>query len=138
MKARYSIVISLILGLFVITGCGDKNQKAAINSFEDELKEIEQIEERSEGIQSADEAFKLIRDLNKSMKSVRDAVLNLDTEYAELQDEGKKKQIEKRFSEANEKLDASLKTISKNIEPYKDNERVKPMIEKLNDVLISK
>lgn len=138
MKARNLIIASIIAGLFFMAGCGEEAPKEKIGTLKSELDEIKKLEEKSKNLQTADDAFTLIRDLNKNMKNVRDAVLDMDTEYNALEDESRKKEVEQRFAKVNKQLDASLETISKNVEPYKDDERVQRILSKLHEILISK
>jgi len=138
MKKYHFISISLLLGLFIVAGCADKKPKETINTLQDNVKEIQKLEKRSENIQNAEQAFTLLRDLNKTMKDVRNAVLELDANYPSMKDESRKQEIEQRFEEINKELNASLATISENVKPYKDDERVTQITNKLNEVLISK
>lgn len=138
MKARYSIIISLLIGIFLITGCADEKPQKAIETLNEELKEIDKLVERSENIENENDAFTLVRDLNKSMKDVRDAVLSMDSEYAELKNESQREKVKAQFAEANKKLDEKLQKISKNVEPFKDKPRVKQIMGKFHEVLISK
>lgn len=134
MKARLIIITSFVLGVFLLSGCGGKK---TISDLEKEAKEIQQIEKRSENISNATEAFKLLRDLNQSMKDVREVVLAMDSKYRNASDAEKQKMTND-FDKVNKKIDKSLSAINSNIEPYEDDEKVTNMLNKLNDILISR
>ena len=111
-------------------------------------KEIDKIEQRSENVQTKEEAFTVLRDLNGAMKDVREAVLGLDNKYKDMRVGGKEYQEAKQsadfkktmaeFEKINSDIDSSLAAISQNLEPYKEDEEVKKMLEKLQSLLISR
>ena len=125
------------MSMIFLSSCKEE-PKEAINTLEDEAKEIENLAERSKDINNAEDAFVLLRDLNQAMKHVRDAVLLLDNQFNKIDDEAKKESIEERFAKVNKEIDNNLNTISKNLDPYKDSEKVDQMMKKLEQVMISK
>ncbi|MFO8234362.1 MAG: hypothetical protein R6U04_03000 [Bacteroidales bacterium] len=135
MKTRLTIITSLLLGIFIFSGCG--SEETTPENLDEDIKMLQELEERSGNIENKEEAFTLLRDLNQTMKSIRDKLLSMDAVYREASDE-EKKRMEEEFEEANEQMDASLKVIRENIDPYKDGEEVSKMIEKLNEIMISK
>ena len=146
MKKRLFLISSLFLGLLIFSGCG--SDTTPMEDLKTASKEIDKIEKRSENVSSTDEAFQLMRDLNQEIKDVRGAVMALDAEYTDMKpgseefekvtqtEEYKQKVAE--FEKVNAQIDSSLATISKNMEPYKDKEQVDQMIQKLQDLLISR
>ena len=134
---RHLIITSILLSIVILSGCG-KDEKSAISTLQSEVKEIQKIEQRSENIGSQEDAFNVLRDLNQSMKQVRDACLALDTEYRKSRDEAEKQQSLEQFTHLNQQIDESLSTISSNVEPYKDQEQIKQMLNKLRNLMISK
>jgi len=145
MKARLILISTLLAGILFMTGCGSETP---MQDMKDASKEIDKIEKRSKDLKNKEEAFTLLRDLNNAMKDVREAALTLDDEYKNMKAGGeefqKVKQSEdfkktmKEFNKINADIDSSLAVISKNLEPYKDDEEVKKMLEKLQTLLISR
>lgn len=134
MKTRLLIISSFLTGILILSGCGgDKTS----NNLGAEAAEIQMLAERSENLTNAEEAFALLRDLNQSVKDIREIVLTMDEAYAEAPVE-EKAAMEAEFDVVNSKIDTSLSIISKNIEPYRNNEKVEKMLNKLNDLLISR
>ena len=128
-----------------MTGCGSENP---MQNLKDAAKEIDKIEQQSENVQNTDQAFTTLRDLNNAMKDVREAVLALDNKYKNMkvggeefkkakQSEDFKKTMEE-FEKVNSDINASLATISENLDPYKKDEEVKKMLTKLQSLLISR
>lgn len=128
-----------------MSGCGSETP---MQDLRDASKEIDKLEEKSKNLKNKEEAFTLLRDLNNAMKDVREAALTLDSEYKNMkaggeeiqkakQSEGFKKTM-KEFSKINADIDSSLAVISKNMEPYKEDEEVKKMLNKLQTLLISR
>ena len=105
--------------------------------FQEEVKTIQQIEERSADISNAEEAFVLMRELNQNMKDIRDQILSMEQKYRKAS-ESEKQKLKSEFQEANTQIDQSLNVISGNIEPYKEDKRVSKMLDKLNEIMISK
>lgn len=134
MKTRLIIITGFLLSIFLLGGCGSEK---APEDLKTDVKEIQKLEKQSEDLSSADEAFTLLRNLNQTMKTVRDKILELDKNYRNAS-EAKKKEMENEFQEVNKEIDKSLKVIRKNIKPYEDDEQVSNMIDKLESMLISK
>ncbi|MCF8304009.1 MAG: hypothetical protein K9I94_12095 [Bacteroidales bacterium] len=134
MKARLIIITSIVLSVFLITGCGGKK---TVEDLEQEAKNLETLAERSQNIDNADEAFKLLRDLNQTMKDVRGIILAMDATYRDASD-SKKQEMTGEFEKVNNQIDKSLNTISENVEPFEDEEEVQKMLKKLEDLLISR
>jgi hypothetical protein len=130
-------MLPLLLTMLLLSACGGDKQ-GTLDKLRGEAKEIQNIEARSDQINSAEDAFNVLGDLNQSMKQVRDACLNLDAEYRETKETPAKDQMKKEFSQINRQIDQSLKTISKNLEPYKEKEEISRMLEKLREMMISK
>jgi PBP1b-binding outer membrane lipoprotein LpoB len=145
MKVRLTVISSLLAFMLFMTGCGSETP---MQDLRDAAKEIEQIEKQSQNVQNKEEAFTILRDLNGAMKDVREAVLALDSKYKNMKagsEEFKKakeseefKNTMEEFEKINSKIDSSLANISKNLDPYKDNEEVKKMLKKLQTLLISR
>lgn len=145
MKARIFVISTLLAGILFMTGCGSENP---MQNLKDAAKEIDKIEQQSENVQNTDQAFTTLRDLNNAMKDVREAVLALDNKYKNMkvggeefkkakQSEDFKKTMEE-FEKVNSDINASLATISENLDPYKKDEEVKKMLTKLQSLLISR
>lgn len=134
MKTRIILLTSVLLSVFILSSCGGEK---TVSDLEKEAKQIQKIEQRSKDINNEEEAFTLLRDLNQSMKDVREVVLSMDIQYREATD-AEKQEMTNNFKKVNKEIDQSLSVISKNVEPYKDEEKVKNMLEKLNDLLISR
>jgi len=136
MKTQITFITSLLVSILLFSGCQSENeQQGAL--LQKEVKSIQQIEERSTNIDNPEEAFVLMRELNQTMKDIRDQILSMEQKYRTVS-ESEKKQLESEFSKANTQIDQSLKVISGNIEPYKKDERVSKMLDKLNEIMISK
>ena len=145
MKIRLIVISSLLASILLMGGCGSETP---MKDLKDASNEIDKIEQQSENIQNKEEAFTVLRDLNSEMKNVREAVLALDNKYINMKPDSeefeKVKQSEEfkntmeEFEKINSDINSSLAVISENIEPYKDNEEVKKMIEKLQSLLISR
>ena len=145
MKIRLALISSLLVSILFLSGCGSE---APMQDLRNAAKQIDQIEKQSENVQNKEEAFTVLRDLNDAMKDVREAVLGLDNEYknmkvgseefqqAKQSEDFKNKMAE--FEKINSGIDSSLAAISKNLEPYKDDEEVKKMLTKLQGLLISR
>ncbi len=145
MKARLTVISSLLAFMLLMTGCASETP---MQDLKDAAKEIETIEKQSQDIQNKEEAFTILRDLNGAMKNVREAVLALDSKYKNMKtgsEEYKKakeseefKNTMEEFNKINTRIDSSLANISKNLEPYKDDQEVKKMLNKLQTILISR
>lgn len=130
----------------MFSGCG--SDATPMDQLKEASKEIDNIEERSADLNSPEEAFKLLRELNQVMKDVRGAVMGLDKEYTDMkpgseefnkiQQSAEFKQKMAEFEKVNAEIDNSLATISKNVEPYKEDKQVEDMLKKLEDILISR
>lgn len=134
MKSQITIIASLLLSLLFFSGC---QSETTPEDLQEDVKTIKEIEKRSENIENKEDAFEILRDLNQSLKSIRDKILELEMKYRDAS-ENERKQIEKEFNTANTEIDQSLKVISKNTEPYKEEEEVSKMLDKLNEIMISK
>lgn len=134
MKNQIIITASLLLSLIFFSGC--KSESAPAN-LQEEVKVLKEIEKRSENIENKNDAFNVLRDLNLTVEDIRNNILQMEERYREAS-ENEKAQIEKEFEQANKEIDRLLGIISENTEPYKDIEEVSKMLEKLNEVLISK
>ena len=145
MKARIILISSLLVGMLFMAGCGSDTPMLDLKNA---AEEIDKIEQRSENVQTKEEAFTVLRDLNGAMKDVREAVLGLDDKYKNMKVGGEEfekakqsqefKQKMAEFEKVNSEIDSSLSAISSNLEPYKDDEEVKKMLEKLQSLLISR
>ncbi|MFP3861283.1 MAG: hypothetical protein ACLFUW_10710 [Bacteroidales bacterium] len=136
MKSRILIIItSLLVGALIFSGC--KSEDTTPENLEEDVKALQELKKSSENLENTDDAFTLMRELNQTMKGIRDKVLSMDANYNTATEEEKKK-MEKEFEDANKKIDKSLKTIKENIKPYEEDEEVSKMIQKLNEILISK
>jgi len=136
MKTRITIIASLLVSILLFSGCQSEDEQQGA-MLQEEIKTIQQIEERSANIDNPEDAFVLMRDLNQTMKDIRDQILSVEQKYRKAS-ESEKQQLKSEFQEANTQIDQSLKVISGNINPYKDDERVSKMLEKLNEIMISK
>jgi len=134
MKTRLIIITGFLLSVFLLAGCGSEKAPEDLKS---DVKAIQKLEKQSENLNSAEEAFTLLRNLNQAMKSVRDKVLALDTRYRTASEAEKQKMVNE-FEEVNKEIDKSLATIRENIKPYEDDPQVKNMIDKLEGMLISR
>ncbi|MFP4448936.1 MAG: hypothetical protein ACLFPH_09390 [Bacteroidales bacterium] len=136
MKSRILIIItSLLVGALIFSGC--KSEDTTPENLDEDVKALQELEKSSENLENTDDAFALMRDLNQTMKGIRDKLLSMDANYNTANEEEKKK-MEKEFEDANKEIDKSLKTIRENIKPYEEEEEVSKMIQKLNEILISK
>ena len=136
MKTQMTFIASLLVSLLLFSGCqSEEEQQGAM--LQEEVKSIQQIEERSANVSNPEEAFVLMRDLNQTMKDIRNQILSVEQKYRTVS-ESEKQQLESEFKKANTQIDQSLEVISSNIEPYKEEERVSKMLEKLNEIMISK
>ncbi|MFP4017991.1 MAG: hypothetical protein ACLFNL_02750 [Bacteroidales bacterium] len=136
MKSRILIIItSLLVGALIFSGC--KSEDKTPENLEEDVKALQELEKSSENLENTDDAFTLMRELNQTMKGIRDKLLSMDANYNTATEEEKKK-MEKEFEDANKEIDKSLKTIKENIKPYEEDEEVSKMIQKLNEILISK
>lgn len=134
MKTRLTIITSIFLSLLLFSGC---QSESTPEDLQEDVKEIKHLETQSENIENKEDAFELMRNLNQAMKSVRDKILEMESNYRTAS-ESKKKEMESEFEKANAEIDESLKVISKNVEPYKEEEEVAKMLDKLQEVMISK
>ncbi|MFP4047305.1 MAG: hypothetical protein ACLFT4_06050 [Bacteroidales bacterium] len=136
MKSRILIIItSLLVGALIFSGC--KSEDTTPENLDEDVKALQELEKSSENLENTDDAFTLMRELNQTMKGIRDKLLSMDANYNTANEEEKKK-MEKEFEDANKEIDKSLKTIRENIKPYEEEEEVSKMIQKLNEILISK
>jgi len=134
MKTRLIIITSFLLSVFLLGSCGSEKAPEDLKS---DVKKIQEIEKKSENLSSADEAFTLLRNLNQAMKDVRDKILDLDKKYRTASEAEKQKMVND-FEQINKEIDKSLGTIRENIKPYEDDPQVKNMIDKLENMLISR
>ncbi len=135
MKTQITLITSLLLSLLFFSGCQSEKKQGPL--LQEELKAMKQIEQRSENIQNSEDAFIVLRDLNQTLKDIREGILTLENEYRAVS-ENEKQQIESEFNIVNSEINQSLNVISNNIEPYKEDERVSKMLVKLNEIMISK
>ena len=134
MKTRLTIITSIFLSLLLFSGC---QSESTTENLQEEVKEIKRLEKQSKNIENKDAAFELMRNLNQTMKSVRDKILEMESNYRKAS-ENRKQVMESEFEKANAEINESLKIISKNVEPYKDEKQVSQMLNKLQEVMISK
>ncbi|MGM0531006.1 MAG: hypothetical protein ACQER7_06610 [Bacteroidota bacterium] len=134
MKTRLTIMTGILLSLFLFPGC---QSESTPEDLQKDVKEIKRLEKQSGNIENKEDAFELMRNLNQAMKSVRDKILDMDLKYRTAS-ENEKKEMEREFEKANTEIDESLKVISENVEPYKDEEKVSKMLDILNEIMISK
>ena len=134
MKTRLTIITSIFLSLLLFSGC---QSESTTENLQEEVKEIKRLEKQSKNIENKDAAFELMRNLNQTMKSVRDKILEMESNYRTAS-ENRKQEMESEFEKANAEINESLKIISKNVEPYKDEKQVSQMLNKLQEVMISK
>lgn len=145
MKARLTILSIFLTGMIFMAG---RASETPMKDLREAANEIDNIAERSENVQGNEEAFTILRDLNGAMKDVREATLTLDAKYTNMKVGGQEFQEAKQsedfknkmeeFNKINSNIDSSLATISENLEPYKKDEEVKKMLQKLQDLLISR
>ncbi len=135
MKTQITFITSLLLSLLLLSGCQSEKKQGPL--LQEEINTLKQIEQRSENIENSEDAFNVLRDLNQTLKDIREGTLTLENEYRTVP-ENEKQQLESEFKIAKNEIDQSLKVISNNIEPYKENERVSKMLDKLNEIMISK
>ncbi|MGM0567324.1 MAG: hypothetical protein ACQESX_11240 [Bacteroidota bacterium] len=146
MKTRILYISSLFLSLLIFSSCGSDAPADHLANLESYSDNIEKVAEKSESVSSAEEAFTTLRDLNQEIKNVRGTVLAIDAEYKDLTEsefESVKqspefKQRMQRFEQSMEKMDASLQQIKSNVDPYKSDEQVSQMYDKLESILISR
>ncbi|MGC9375240.1 MAG: hypothetical protein ACP5DQ_09390 [Bacteroidales bacterium] len=145
MKIRILFITATIIGLTALTSC-NTDKSDPIEDIKNSITEINKIEERSNDISNELEAFEVLRDLNQEIKTVRNASLALDEQYADVKrkDEGTladdpefTKKMEE-FEQYLNDIDKSLQIIRKNVKPYEDKEEVEKMIKKLNHIMITK
>ena len=136
MKTQMTFIASLLVSLLLFSGCQSEEEQQGA-TLQEEVKSIQQIEERSTNIDNPEEAFVLMRELNQTMKDIRDQILSMEQKYRTVSG-SEKQQLKSEFNKANTQIDESLKVISQNIEPYEDDERVSKMLDKLNEIMISK
>lgn len=136
MKTRITFIASLLVSILLFSACQSEDEQQG-PMLQEEVKSIQQIEERSANVSNPEEAFVLMRDLNQTMKDIRNQILSVEEKYRTVS-ESEKQQLESEFKKANTQIDQSLEVISSNIEPYKEEERVSKMLEKLNEIMISK
>ena len=134
MKTRITIITSVFLSLLLFSGC---QSESTSDGLQEEVKEIQRLEEESGNIENNEDAFELMRNLNQTMKDVRDKILEMEANYRKAT-ENERKEMESEFEKANAQINESLKVISENVEPYKDEEQVSQMLNKLQEVMISK
>lgn len=135
MKTQITYITSLLLSLLLFSGCQSEKKQGPL--LQEEINTLKQIEQRSENIENPEDAFNVLRDLNQSLKDIRDEILTLENKYR-MVSENEKQQLESEFINAKSEIDQSLNVISNNVEPYKGDERVSKMLEKLNQIMISK
>ncbi len=135
MKTHLAIITSFLLSVLLFSGC--QSDKAKPADLQEDIKEMKLLAERSENLENKKEAFDLMKDLNQNMKDIRDKTMEMDMKYRSAS-ENEKEEMERKFEEVTTKIDKHLGTIKKNIEPYEEDDEVAKMIEKLNEILISK
>jgi outer membrane murein-binding lipoprotein Lpp len=134
MKTRLTIITSILLSLIIFSGC---QSESTPENLQEDVKEIKRIANNSENIEDKEDAFEILRNLNQKMKDVRDNILAMEAKYRTAS-ENKKREMESEFKEANAQIDESLGVIRENVDPYKNEQEVSKMIDKLNEILISK
>ncbi|MFO8086176.1 MAG: hypothetical protein R6T91_00030 [Bacteroidales bacterium] len=144
MKTRLLFISTVILGITLFSACS--TDTTPMDQLKDAAVEIDKIEERSADISSAEEAFIVLRDFNQVMKDVRNAVMAMDAEYKDMSKEEFAEYKESaefqtkmdEFKTVNNDIDDSMKTISENVDPYKEDKQVEDMLKKLEDILITR
>jgi len=134
MKIRLTVITSILLSLLFFSGCQSESNP---EDLQEDVEGIQRLEKQSGNIENTEDAFELMRNLNQAMQSVRDKILEMESNYRTAS-ESKKKKMEREFKKANAQIDESLKVISENIEPYKEDEQVSQILDKLQEVMISK
>jgi ribosomal protein S20 len=135
MKTKITFITFLLLSSLLFSGCQSKKKQGQL--LQEEVNAMKQIELRSENIENSEDAFIVMRDLNKTLQDIREAILTLEKDY-HAASENEKQQLESKFKSANSEIDQSLNVISNNIESYKGDERVSKMLDKLKEIMISK
>ncbi|MDA3819226.1 MAG: hypothetical protein PF590_01945 [Candidatus Delongbacteria bacterium] len=145
MKIRILFITATIIGLAALTSCNNDTSDP-IEDIKTNTAAIKKIEERSNDISSELDAFEILRDLNQEMKTVRNASLALDEQYADvsrknentLADDPEFSKKMEEFEQCLNDIDKSLQVIRENVKPYEDKEEVEKMIKKLNHIMITK
>jgi hypothetical protein len=135
MKIQISIISALIFSLLMFSGCKSDEENGPL--LQSEINDLKQIEQRSENIQTSEDAFTVLRDLNQTLKDIREGTLSMENEYITVS-ESEKQKLESEFKKAQNEIDQSLKVISSNIQPYTNDQKVSKMLDKLNEIMISK
>lgn len=163
MKARLLVITSLLISIVFMAGCSSDTPMQQLKTAS---QEIDKIEKRSENIKNKEEAFTLLRDLNQELKDIKNAALALDEKvmngidtanyemykpngndaFNQLEESDFKskqhyedyKNNVKQFEKFNADINSSLAVISKNLEPFKDDEEVSKMLEKLQGIMIKR
>ncbi|MFW6019561.1 MAG: hypothetical protein ACOCPM_03185 [Bacteroidales bacterium] len=154
MKSRMLILSAIIGSMLFLASCGDEDKSTPMEKIEGISKNIDKIEERSNEINNPEEAFTILQDLNNELKGLRDASMALDEKHRDIDPVAAKgetidedEQIEhsdefekdmQKFDEITDDINSSLKIISKNVKPYKDDPEVKKMMEKVETIMITK
>lgn len=135
MKTQITFIFSLVVSLLLVSGCKSEEKQGPL--YQKEINSLKQIEQRSENIVNSEDAFNILRDLNQTLKDIREATLAFENYYRNVP-ENEQQQLENEFINAKNEIDQSLKVISNNIEPYENDERVSNMLDKLHQIMISK
>lgn len=135
MKTQITFIISLLMSLLLLFGCKSDEKQGPL--LQKEINSLKQIEQRSENIENSEDAFNILRDLNQTLKDIREGTLTFENDYRAVS-ENEQQQLETSFINAKNEIDQSLKVISNNIDPYKNDERVSKMLDKLHEIMISK
>ncbi|MGC9343651.1 MAG: hypothetical protein ACP5E3_13185 [Bacteroidales bacterium] len=135
MKTQITFIVSLLISLLLLSGCKSDDKQGPL--LQKEINSLKQIELQSENIANSEDAFNILRDLNQTLKDIREGTLTFENDYRAVS-ENEKQQLETSFINAKNEIDQSLKVISNNIDPYKNDERVSKMLDKLHEIMISK
>lgn len=146
MKIRILIISSLVFSFLLFSGCGSDAPADHMADLEGITKNIRNLADESENVSNPEEAFTLLRSLNQEIKSTREAALSIDAEYADLskaefevkQNTPEFRERMARFESAMDDMDQALQTIKSNVDPYKSDEQVSQMYDKLETILISR
>ncbi|MGM0612127.1 MAG: hypothetical protein ACQESM_01320 [Bacteroidota bacterium] len=152
MKSRMLILSTVIISMFFLAGCGEESNP--MQDLEGVSKNINKIEEKSEQIDNAEEAFTVLQNLNDELKNLRDASMSLDDKHRDVnptkakregidEDEQIKQSDDferdmQKFDKITDDINSSLKVISENVKPYKDDPEVKKMMGKVETIMITK
>src|SRR6056297_3014225 len=105
MKTQITFITSLLLSLLLFSGCQSEEKQGPL--LQEEVTTMKQIEQRSENIENSEDAFNVLRDLNQTLKDIRNEILTLEMKYRTVS-ENEKQQLENDFVSAKTEIDQSL------------------------------